>query len=934
MSNLKRFLALSIAMLMVISGMSLVSAKSFTDLPETSAYFQAVDRLSNLGIIKGTTDTTYTPDGLVTREQAAILFAKYSTALVNYFGPDASAAAPFADCKDNTYFSAIAQCKSTGIIDGIGDNKFDPTGNITYAQAVKMVITALGYKFPLVDGADWAVNYFAKATEIEILGGFSGKAVNAAMTRGEMALLMDNAIGVPMADTVADSQAVTTADGDIINVPFLRNKTILRDIFKCTQVIGVVEATKNLAFDGVAKANTNKGTQNPITVSGQQFSLAADVDAAALLGKEVSFMTKNGAVVSALTVIGKNVEVASAKFDDADDKAVLTVNDVVYDLKQYSEDRLVYVFDETDGELTKMTGDYSKLKLVNEGFYELTVIDNASKDDVLIFYPMSVGQAKGDRTSGKYVIDTATYEGFAHVNLNGVEAAENDYVLYYANAAAKILKVTAKATKTEGLESTVIYNDHWKAVFGAVTYEVKDNKVTTLNSRARSEAFQPLQRYNIYTVADKVVLTEKYGDATYVPKNYFVLDTMGKIAQNSFNNNSYPVYFVDASANGATPNVTHFNGVALNTPFKFVTGGTDFSFNTTGPQTVTEVVTKDTSDAAKIITAASGDFKFADDEYKTGTANLNLAKETASNLYSATFATGDFKNFTLADYSKVLVKFTDGYVSYAGANSLPTGLFNTTTNPVGYNKITAIFNGASSTIVPTLSFMFVDVNVAKITPPAVGNQFVIMTRTDYSAKSETYTALNPATEEVVTGITLAKDYTSATPTAPEYVRGDIVLVDNNAITGVPSGVAKGLITYSNGYYDFAGKFAINTSTKVWAWNAGDAKYDLKNQDEIGGGKYGYLAINDSNVGLWAVLADNVTIKFDLNGALTGTAPADVSAAIATTITLPTLPAGVTGPTATPDFKGWAIAATATAADAVASPYTVADAITFYAIWEA
>ena len=74
MKTLKRTLCLVLALVLVLGTMSMASAKStyFADTDEINAkYAEAVEVMTALGIIDGMTDTTFVPDGTLTRAQAA-----------------------------------------------------------------------------------------------------------------------------------------------------------------------------------------------------------------------------------------------------------------------------------------------------------------------------------------------------------------------------------------------------------------------------------------------------------------------------------------------------------------------------------------------------------------------------------------------------------------------------------------------------------------------------------------------------------------------------------------------------------------------------------------------------------------------------------------------------------------------------------------------
>ena len=67
MRNFKRFLAMALTMLMLVSSLSLITSAKFEDVTD---FQNEIAVLSNLGVIKGKADGTYGFDEAVTRRQA------------------------------------------------------------------------------------------------------------------------------------------------------------------------------------------------------------------------------------------------------------------------------------------------------------------------------------------------------------------------------------------------------------------------------------------------------------------------------------------------------------------------------------------------------------------------------------------------------------------------------------------------------------------------------------------------------------------------------------------------------------------------------------------------------------------------------------------------------------------------------------------------
>ncbi len=116
-------------------------AASFTDVPEDSPSYAAIESLKNLSIINGFPDGTFQPSNPVTRAEALkmiLLSAKIST------DDTVGKGTGFADVTSDAWYSAFTlKGKELGIIKGYGDTgKFFPNNQVTKAEFLKMLFQA------------------------------------------------------------------------------------------------------------------------------------------------------------------------------------------------------------------------------------------------------------------------------------------------------------------------------------------------------------------------------------------------------------------------------------------------------------------------------------------------------------------------------------------------------------------------------------------------------------------------------------------------------------------------------------------------------------------------------------------------------------------------------------------------------------------------
>ncbi|MDQ2086028.1 S-layer homology domain-containing protein [Herbivorax sp. ANBcel31] len=102
----------------------------------------------------------------------------------------------FKDIEENHWaYDNIKLAIKYNIVTGYPDNTIAPNNNVTYAEALAVIINALGYEDTL-DG-EWPDNVVEKATELKLDKNLNIEA-NTQITRGEMSVLIYNALTVPL----------------------------------------------------------------------------------------------------------------------------------------------------------------------------------------------------------------------------------------------------------------------------------------------------------------------------------------------------------------------------------------------------------------------------------------------------------------------------------------------------------------------------------------------------------------------------------------------------------------------------------------------------------------------------------------------------------------------------------------------------------------
>ena len=190
---MKKLLALVLALVMTLS-LCVTSNAAFTDAADVD-YDEAVEVLTAVGVFKGYEDGSFQPTKTLTRAEAAKLIAyldlgeKTAEALVG-------SGTVFTDVPASHWACGyIEYCASQGYLAGVGEGKFNPSGDLTVLAYAKMLLCVLGYDATIEGyvGADWSIKVSKQANKIDLLKNVD-KSATAACTREEAAQFSLNAL--------------------------------------------------------------------------------------------------------------------------------------------------------------------------------------------------------------------------------------------------------------------------------------------------------------------------------------------------------------------------------------------------------------------------------------------------------------------------------------------------------------------------------------------------------------------------------------------------------------------------------------------------------------------------------------------------------------------------------------------------------------------
>lgn len=241
------------------------SAAEFKDVSaKDEALYEAVQLLNSLGIAKGQSETTYGANKPVTREQMSAFIYRMMKQGKSLEGGENTT--PFKDLKDDTFFGMIAWAHASGVIKGVSETEFNPTGKITLQDCYVMLSRALGYE---KDGAlNYPHDYIDIAEDIGLNENLDEEVqYTDFLNRGQVAIILHNAFYADMKETykytyvARPEKPITGKYKSAVTIE--KHETISHKIYDMEIIHRRVVATPNYAIDLSAVKGFYSNLDNP-----------------------------------------------------------------------------------------------------------------------------------------------------------------------------------------------------------------------------------------------------------------------------------------------------------------------------------------------------------------------------------------------------------------------------------------------------------------------------------------------------------------------------------------------------------------------------------------------------------------------------------------------------------------------------------------------
>ena len=174
MRNLKKILALVLALVMSLSLMATASAASFPDVADDNAYKTAIDVLNGVKVFQGYNDgAEFRPTGEITRAEVAAIIYRISTGDVTDSQKDIytawNGAGKLSDVTTGWYAGYVNFCSNAGYIKGYPDGTFKASNKVTGYEVLAMILRAVGYgRNGEFSGSNWAITVGSLAQTLGI----------------------------------------------------------------------------------------------------------------------------------------------------------------------------------------------------------------------------------------------------------------------------------------------------------------------------------------------------------------------------------------------------------------------------------------------------------------------------------------------------------------------------------------------------------------------------------------------------------------------------------------------------------------------------------------------------------------------------------------------------------------------------------------------
>jgi len=460
LKSMQKLLCSSLAALMIAGSGTMVMAKDFSDVDNTSFGATEIDILSDIGVIKGTSDDAFSPEQLVTREQMAALLFRL---MLNKDNAGRENTTKFKDLYDSYYHGVISWANASGYILGTSATTFEPTGGITLQDAMAMLVRALGQETKDMNN-NYPWSYINAGIKLDLDRGLEDVNYTQTLTRAQTAVLLYNAL------TSEYLVGKNTTGGNI----YYESTSIIEEVFGYSMTEGTLVSTNSYTTMDKTVVKNGYVTLHCVKDNGIGFHITVPFADMNLQGSANDYIGENFRLIyeeknGKINVLSAVEMTKSESFDNAaitEDGKYVVIGDTKYQLvEEYSDilstnnnELVLFAYDDN--------GTLEQVETIEElkpllGFHKITLMyDNGSENaHRAILRKFELGRLEIDK-NGK--INLAG--GFNAEELTGgfkapEDVKNGDYVLYFFNEDAKELEIASVLDVISGTVRKITANE-------------------------------------------------------------------------------------------------------------------------------------------------------------------------------------------------------------------------------------------------------------------------------------------------------------------------------------------------------------------------------------------------------------------------------------------------------------------------------------------
>ena len=536
-----------------IIGSVSVNAVEYSDITD-STNKAIIDELSDYGIVKGINALQFAGDMKVQRQQMALFISRAITGHTDDVF-DTTGSFSFRDVSDLTYLSAIIYCQSNGIITGLDEFTFNPTGFITYQDALVMICRAWGMRG--LAGLEYPNAYIEFAEKNGLTKGIEGIGYTEEINRYTAARLVYNLIYSKSYSNMITKTPLE--DGTYKRSNYSSNTLILNAEFGAIDGKYIITANDENSINGEVAGSDcvkvsriwedtngyiNGAFDDSVEVPYDMLNI--DVEYSKCVGAEVRIFGKNDMSEIYKTELLSEYDVYTNRGTKIGmTRNTVTINGTVYNVvRNYSKKTVVTGRNKTNeiiiynGNRKIDTADLNEMMESNE--YEIVVmIDKKTGTARAVVREFNIGQYS---VSNGYVYMGQKRLGKEReVNIRSTYKLYNgDYVRYSWDKESDTLSIDLKYDIVEGTVTKIVGTS---VLIDGTEYKVADNRRDLVSGR---NGIREQMKYKFIVNGRKIVGLAKEVENT-VNTGSGKSDDEEVLVKTEFDNDGYFVPVLDVN---------------------------------------------------------------------------------------------------------------------------------------------------------------------------------------------------------------------------------------------------------------------------------------------------------------------------------------------------------------------------------------------------